>query len=256
MSDFETSSARAPRNPLAVGALALALLGGVLVLFAGPGTRSGWWSFGTGFDLLRYGAYLAIAAAVAALLALALASRWRGRGRVMAAAALLVALPAVLLPWNLRRSARQFPGIHDITTDPANPPALVELAAVREASGATNLTEYEGDSIARIQREAYPDIQPVMLAMHPDSAFAVAFQTARAMGWEVATADPAEGRIEATATTRWFGFKDDVVIRLRRASGITRLDIRSVSRVGRGDAGANAARIREYVRRLPGRVEM
>lgn len=249
-------SAAPRRNPLASAALVLALLAALLVLFAGPGTRSGWWEFGTGFTLLRYGAYLGIAAAVAALLAIALGRRWGGRGRIMAVVALALGFIAFFLPWNLRREARKYPGIHDITTDTENPPALVRLAAVREETGATNLTPYEGDSIARIQREAYPDIGPVMMAMPVDSAFALAFNTAREMGWEMAEAEPAEGRIEATATTRWFGFKDDVVIRVRPASGITRLDIRSVSRVGRGDAGANAKRIRAFIRRLPGKVEM
>lgn len=246
---------RAPRAaPLAPVALGLAVLAGLMVLLAGPGTRAGTWHFRTGFTLFKYGAYLAILAALAALVALAM--RRRGRGWGLAVLALLIALPSAFIPWQARRAARAFPPIHDVTTDMQNPPAFVKLAEVREQAGATNQTAYEGDSVAVQQRRAYPDIQPVMLAMSLDSAFTTAFQAARDMGWDIAEADPTDLRIEATATTRWFGFKDDIVIRLRSASGITRLDIRSVSRVGRGDAGANAARIRAYVARLPGRVQM
>lgn len=242
------------RNPLALAAFGTALLAGLLVLAAGPGTRAEWWHFRTGFSFFRYGAYLGLLAILLGVLGIAFSTRWAGRGRVLAGIALLVALPAVLFPWNLQRSARAYPPIHDITTDPDNPPAFVRLSEIREQDSTSNPTAYQGDSIARLQRAAYPDVQPVMLAMSVDSAFQVAFNTARSMGWDVVEAEPSEGRIEATATTRWFGFRDDVVIRVRPASGIARLDIRSLSRVGRGDAGANAARIREFVRRLPGKA--
>ena len=67
------------------------------------------------------------------------------------------------------------------------------------------------------------------------------------LGWEIVSVSENEGRIEATATTFWFGFKDDVVIRVREDSGGTRIDLRSVSRVGGGDLGANAARIRAFI---------
>jgi uncharacterized protein (DUF1499 family) len=237
---------------LAPFALGVAVLAGLLVLFAGPGTRSGWWDFRTGFAVFRYGAYLGILGTILAVAALAVR---RHHGRLaMAVAALLIALPAAFLPWQARRSARGFPAIHDITTDTQNPPAFVRLG--REPSEDGNGNAYEGEAVASQQRQAYPDLRPAMMAMTVDSAFTVAYQTARDMGWEVVEAEPGEGRIEATATTRWFGFKDDIVIRVRPASGIARIDVRSASRVGRGDAGANAARVRAYLQRLPGRVEM
>jgi uncharacterized protein (DUF1499 family) len=77
-----------------------------------------------------------------------------------------------------------------------------------------------------------------------------AVAAARAMGWEVVAADRASGRIEATDTTRFFGFKDDVVIRVQAAPGGSRVDVRSVSRVGGSDVGTNATRIRAYLARL------
>jgi uncharacterized protein (DUF1499 family) len=72
------------------------------------------------------------------------------------------------------------------------------------------------------------------------------------MRWEVVAADAAAGRIEATATTPWFGFRDDIVVRIVPADGGSRVDVRSVSRVGKGDLGVNARRIREFLGRLGG----
>jgi uncharacterized protein (DUF1499 family) len=237
---------RAPRRtPLALVALALAILALLLLFLSGPGTRFGMWHFRTGFQLLRYAAYAGIAAAVLGLIALLLT---RGRGRVIAGIALLLGALAWFLPWNLRRGAGQYPPIHDITTDTRNPPVFVAVAPLR--ADAPNPAEYEGDSIAAQQLKAYPDVRPLMMAMPVDSAFSLALRTAREMGWELVDQNRRDGRIEATATTPWFGFKDDVVIRVTSASGISRVDVRSVSRVGRGDVGANAKRIRAYLQRL------
>src|SRR5437588_404451 len=104
--------------------------------------------------------------------------------------------------------------------------------------------------LAEQQRRAYPDIVPAVLAAGPEVAFARALDAARAMGWEIVDAQPKEGRIEATATTFWFGFKDDVVVRITPLSAGSRIDVRSKSRVGRGDTGTNAQRVRAYLKRL------
>ena len=101
--------------------------------------------------------------------------------------------------------------------------------------------------IAAQQREAYPDLQPAMLDAPPAEAFERALAAVYRMRWQLVQADEPAGRIEATDTTFWFGFKDDVVIRVRPDGGGSRIDVRSLSRVGGGDAGTNAARIREYV---------
>jgi uncharacterized protein (DUF1499 family) len=88
----------------------------------------------------------------------------------------------------------------------------------------------------------------------PGAAFHVALATARDMGWAIVAADSSAGRIEATATTTWFGFKDDVVIRIEPDPKGSRVDIRSESRVGGSDVGTNAARIQAYEKRLTARV--
>jgi uncharacterized protein (DUF1499 family) len=236
-------------NPMAGVALATAMVAGLLVLLAGPGTRLGFWRFSTGFQLMRWGAYLAVPAALFSVVALVLV-RGHRRGVLPSILALGIAAGAFLVPYSFLVKARGLPPIHDISTDTRNPPPLVATLPLREQTGATNPPAYEGDSIARLQTEAYKDVQPVMLAMTPDSAYGQALRAAREMGWEIVAAERDEGRIEATAITGWWGFRDDVVIRVMPASGIARVDVRSVSRVGRSDVGANAARIRAYVRRL------
>lgn len=238
---------RVPRrmHPLALGGLALGVLALLMLFITGPGSRFGWWHFRTSFDLMKYAAYVGVAAVVVSAVGLVLS---RGGIRLVAVAGLALGALAFLLPWSWRRDARQYPGIHDITTDVQNPPAFVAIAPLR--ADASNPVEYAGDSVAQVQREAYPDIQPLMLAMPVDSAFTLAVLAAREMGWEMVDQDRRQGRIEATATTPWMGFKDDVVIRVSSASGIARVDVRSKSRVGGGDVGANARRIRQYLQRL------
>lgn len=232
-------------HPVALIGLALGVIALLMLFVTGPGARFGWWHFRTSFALMRYAAYAGVLAAVVSLIGLALS---RGRGRVIAGAALLMGALAWFLPWSWRQDARKYPRIHDITTDTRNPPVFVAVAPLRR--DAPNPVEYQGDSIAAQQLKAYPDVRPLMMAMPVDSAFSLALRTAREMGWELVDQSRADGRIEATATTPWMGFKDDVVIRVTAASGISRVDVRSKSRVGGSDVGANANRIRQYLRRL------
>ena len=142
------------------------------------------------------------------------------------------------------------PPIHDITTDTSDPPPFVDVLPLR--AGARNSAVYGGSTVAAMQHAAYPDIAPVYLALAPTAAFVKALAAANAMEWSIVAADSSAGRIEATATTRVFRFKDDVVIRIRPHDGGSRVDIRSVSRIGGGDLGKNASRIREFIVRLRG----
>lgn len=232
-------------HPVALIGLILGLIALLMLFVTGPGARFGWWHFRTSFNLMRYAAYAGVAAALLSMIGLALS---HGRGRVIAGVGLLLGALAWFLPWSWRRDAGQYPPIHDITTDVRNPPVFVAVVPLRK--DAPNPVEYQGDSIAAQQQQAYPDLRPLMMAMPVDSAFSLALRTARQMEWELVDQNRAQGRIEATATTPWMGFKDDVVIRVTAASGISRVDVRSKSRVGRGDVGANARRIRQYLERL------
>jgi len=117
---------------------------------------------------------------------------------------------------------------------------------------APNTAAYDGRDEARQQRLAYPDIETLVLHAPASQAFDRALAVAHDLGWHVIASDPTEGRIEATDTTLWFGFVDDVVIRVRESGRGSKVDIRSKSRVGRGDAGANAERIRAFLVRMRG----
>ncbi len=143
--------------------------------------------------------------------------------------------------------------IHDISTDTDDPPAFVEVAKLRGPND--NPVEYSGPETAAQQKEAYPDIQPIELVDPRSFVFNIALQVADDMGWEVVASDLDSGRIEATATTPFVGFKDDVVIRIRARSAKTIVDVRSKSRIGMGDMGVNAERIREFAERLQAAAE-
>ncbi|MBT8421518.1 MAG: DUF1499 domain-containing protein [Gammaproteobacteria bacterium] len=142
--------------------------------------------------------------------------------------------------------------IHDISTNTDDPPQFVEVAKLRGEND--NPAEYAGDETAAIQKEAYPEIQPLVLLDPRTFVFETALQVAEEMGWEIVATDIEAGRIEATATTSFVGFKDDVVIRVRARSAETIVDVRSKSRVGRGDMGVNAERVRDFLAALEARA--
>ncbi len=240
-------------TPVATIGLALALLAALTGLAAGLGYRFGWWSLGTGFALLRYAVFAAILAMAVALLGLVLARPGGGRrGLYRALAGFAIGAVVFGVPWSYLRTAQQVPPIHDITTDTENPPPFVATLPLR--ADAANPTAYGGAEVAAQQRAAYPAIQPAQAALPPDRAFEAALATVQDQGWELVAAVPAEGRIEATDTTLWWGFKDDIVIRIRPEDGGSRIDIRSKSRVGLGDFGTNAARIEAFLERLEERL--
>jgi uncharacterized protein (DUF1499 family) len=231
-----------PLTALSIAGLALVLLG-----MAGPAYRLGA-SLPTAFTLLRWGAY---AGAAAALFALAVAiyayRRKLRRDLSIAVVAAIAGATAFAIPYAWQRRAATVPPIHDITTDLENPPAFQAVVPLRAES--PNSLE-RPDTLAAQQREGYPDLAPVTLSMAPDQAFDRALAVAQDKGWEIVTADKAAGRIEGTDTTRFFGFKDDVVIRLTPWGSGTRVDMRSVSRVGRSDVGTNAQRIEDFLGEL------
>jgi uncharacterized protein (DUF1499 family) len=142
------------------------------------------------------------------------------------------------------QQARSLPPINDITTDTADPPGFAAILSLRAGSPVS--ATYAGKATADAQKLAYPDIAPVVLADAPPAAFAKALAAARAEGWTIIASDAATGRIEATATTPWFGFRDDIAVRVRPDGRGSRVDVRSVSRIGRGDLGANAKRVRAF----------
>ena len=223
-----------------------AALGSAAVVIAPLGHRIGLLPLGLAFALVAVGFLVLV---VGALLLVVAAVRRRippGRER-LAYGALAAAVIVSLFPLAALLSGGGAPPIHDITTDTENPPAFVAAVALN----APGRTEYEGEAIAEQQRAAFPDIGPVTLPTAPDAAFDRALATVEQMGWDLLDTDPVGLRIEATDRTFWFGFADDVVIRIADASdGRSRIDVRSLSRVGGGDLGANARRVREFLSAL------
>jgi uncharacterized protein (DUF1499 family) len=145
--------------------------------------------------------------------------------------------------------AGKVPPIHDISTDLQQPPQPVALLALRGEDA--NPLDYSTE-VAAAQARAYPDIQPAYLAMSKAEALKQVEQVALDMGWKVVNVDPALGLLEATDTTFWFGFVDDILVRVQAEEGRVRVDVRSVSRVGRSDIGKNAARIKDFLQQLAG----
>lgn len=224
--------------------LLLALAAAVLLLVAGPGTRADIWEFRFGFTLMRWALYGGAAAVILAIILLIIPATRRG-GAVVLLAALVIGGATAAVPYSMVQQARSVPRIHDITTDTAEPPEFVAIAPLR--ADAPNPVAYPGEETAQQQREAYPDVETLSVDAWPAIAFEHALAEAEAQGWEIVDSSESEGRIEATATTFWFGFKDDVVIRIRGNDGGSVVDVRSKSRVGLSDVGANAARIREFL---------
>jgi uncharacterized protein (DUF1499 family) len=233
-----------------IAGVALAAISFALLLLAGPAYRIELTELRTAFTVLRWAAYGGIAGALVSLAALAALRPAPGRLLVLGILGAALGAVTAFVPWRWRERARSTPPIHDISTDLERPPAFDAILPLR--ANARNPAEYGGPEIAAQQRAGYPDLGPLVLPLPPDAAFARARAAAAAMDWEIVAADSFAGRIEATATTAWFGFKDDVVVRITPVQGGSRVDVRSVSRVGRSDVGTNAARIRAYLARLAG----
>ena len=232
-------------------ALILAVIAAVMLVLGPIGWRVGWWHFRFAFlTLMPWAAYFGIAALIVAALSLLLGrSRIEWRGIAIAAAAFAAGALIAYVPWHYDQMRQTVPPIHDITTDTDNPPAFAAVVTVRTADGG-NPVAYEGSKIAEQQRQAYPDIIPLTVALARDVAFNQALNAAQRMGWTIVAADGAAGRIEASDRSRWFGFTDDIVIRVAATDAGSRIDLRSSSRLGRSDFGVNAARIRAYLSAL------
>ncbi len=230
-------------------AVSLGLVSLLALVATGPLHHFGLVGLAGAFRMLKWAVYGSLATLVLAIVAIISAARRRS-GTSAALTALVCSLIALGSIGALAWKASRVPAIHDITTDTVQPPPFLVVLPLR--AGALNPVEYGGPQVATTQHTAYPDIQPLELNLPPPRAFDRALAAARTMGWDLVASDPASGRIEATDTTFWFGFKDDVVIRVTPQPNGSRVDVRSLSRVGGGDIGANAARIRRYLKTLKG----
>jgi hypothetical protein len=228
----------------------LAITGAIALALAPVGYRMGLWPLKVSLFYLVGGAIvLGALALVVSLIAVFLTRRTSGApGFGTALAGVVLGVIVGGYPAAQLGKARSVPPIHDITTDMANPPVFVALAQTRRT--APNGLDYAGAKVADLQKQAYPDVTTLRSNLPPAELFTRAAKVTADEGWYLVESAPQDGRIEATATTRIFGFKDDVVVRVRAAEKGSELDMRSMSRIGQSDIGANAARIRDFLRKL------
>ncbi len=254
-----SSKLKLATKTLAIIALLIGVGIGLWALFASLGVWFGMWDFRRGFDMLRtannYGDMIAIGCFVATVVVFILAKR-AGMADTMrltsfALIGTLAAAAAYYIPETYRPAEGVvIPPIHDITTDTQNPPQFVDVLALRGPG--TNTVVYgtgpnmTPERLAQLQTEAYPDIQPVIINASRDEVFNRALAAVETLGWDLVAQVPEEGRIEATDTTFWFRFKDDVVIIISEGPEGAIVNARSVSRVGVSDVGKNAERLRAF----------
>ena len=221
------------------------LVGSLVGLAALPlgafGTRAGVWDFTGGFMLLAVGIVLATIVFFLGIIAAVYAN---SRGLREERRSVLTGLAISIVIQGL--TASSVPAIHNISTDVIEPPTFDKIVAIREAEEANPLA-YETEVLAAPQKAAYPYVKPLVSGDSPTDMFAKAVAVIESMGMELVSADESNGLLEATDTTFWFGFKDDVVIRIRSEGSGSVVDVRSISRVGQSDLGKNAERIGEIL---------
>ena len=228
---------------------AIAILAAAVMMAAALGYRLGLWSFRFALlTLTDYAAYAAFAGVAISLVGFgrSLPSNWVGMA--LSVVGVIVGGYSCHTIYQQWITVKSVPFIHDITTDTDNPPQFKAVVEERVAETA-NPHEYAGRELAFQQQCGYPDLGPYLTEASAEAAFDSALETANEMGWDIVEADRELGRIEATDASFWYGFKDDVVVRITLASegAGTRIDVRSLSRSGRSDVGVNASRVKSYL---------
>ncbi|MXW50564.1 MAG: DUF1499 domain-containing protein, partial [Gammaproteobacteria bacterium] len=178
------------------------------------GSRLGLWGIGTGIQFLRVGGWLAVIVALIALAAVAVAWRRRLPNDLRASAiGLVICLLAAGYVGQLQYSFATVPPIHHVSTDTEDPPPFIEVVGLRGTG--SNSLDFDAETTAPLQAEFFPWVVPLTTPAPPEATFAKALAALQGMGLEIVAEHPQQGLIEATATTFWFGFKDDVAVRVR-----------------------------------------
>ncbi|MDC8444692.1 MAG: DUF1499 domain-containing protein [Nitrosomonas sp.] len=223
----------------------LALLAGLLAVSAVAAYRLEWIGFQIAVPGLAIAALSGLLAALSGVIALFGAMRQR-KSAMPALTGMLLGL-VVALPVLLSVLAGSgVPRIHDISTDLDHPPDFNVIRSLRAATD-NPLDRKSPDNLDQLQREGYPELKSLMLNRSPEVVFEQALKLVESRGWHVVGVSTANGIIEATAITPIMAFKDDVIIRIQGTEQVTRVDMRSVSRVGISDLGVNAKRIGRFL---------
>ncbi len=219
----------------------LGLISVIFILISGPGTRFGLIPFTAGLLIIFLGFLAGLASFIISIVKLI-----SGTGFYFILPGLALGILTTGLFVSVIISASNAPAIHDITTDTKDPPQFVSILPLRKY--ALNPPEYGGGDTAGKQAAAFPDIKTIYSGIPPAEAFDRVLESVKSLKLKIADFNKEEGRIEATDTTFWFGFKDDVVIRILPHDKGSKIDIRSESRVGGGDMGTNAKRVRKLIK--------
>jgi uncharacterized protein (DUF1499 family) len=242
--------AEEPVSRLAIWARRMALFSLAAALLSIIIVRSGLLEIGPALVTFAGALACAVIAFVLALAAFIVIWKDGLRGLGLSLAAIAIGLALLAYPAYLGFKAYKLPPIHDITTDPIDPPRYEVLARIRPRNA--NSVNYEGLTVAQEQHAAYPEIEALEEDATPQAAFTAALAVITKRRWLVVDQRPPqlprrEGHIEAVARTPIMGFRDDVVVRVRPTQDGSRIDLRSSSRYGSFDFGTNAARVRALI---------
>lgn len=228
-----------------------AVIAAALLPIGALGSKFGIWHFGVGFSLLQGAVVLSVIILVGGIVGWIVATK-KGLGGDKPGLLMGCLVSALVLAFMGMqfRTATTLPQIHNITTNPEDPPQFDAVVALRGEQ--SNPLAYDAAELAPLQRAAYPTLQTLELDASPSEALSRSQAALESMGLEIVAVDPDQGLVEATETTFWFGFKDDVAVRVRPSASGSAVDVRSVSRVGRSDLGANAARIGKFLKAMGG----
>ena len=218
----------------------------LLVALPGPLYKYGVVDLGTAFTGFKFGVFAGIATLILLVLQILFKRKTVTFGSTIMA--LLLSTIAIAIPLSMLNKGKSVPPIHDISTDLVNPPEFVAIAPLR--ADAPNPVEYAGVEVATQQRAAYPELQTLHYPQSKSELVEATKQVIDHLGWQLVNIDADQGIVEATDRTMWFGFKDDVIVRISDNGSKRLVDIRSKSRVGGSDLGTNAERIHDFIEEL------
>ena len=220
----------------------------LLVALPGPLYKYGVVDLGTAFTGFKFGVFAGIATLILLVLQILFKRKTVTLGSTIMA--LLLSTIAIAIPLSMLNKGKSVPPIHDISTDLVNPPEFVAIAPLR--ADAPNPVGYAGVEVATQQRAAYPELQTLNYPQSKSELVEATKQVIDHLGWQLVNIDADQGIVEATDRTMWFGFKDDVIVRITDNGSKRLVDIRSKSRVGGSDLGKNAERIHKLIEELDG----
>lgn len=204
------------------------------------------WEMGTSFKLILFTGFVSAVLLILAI-SVGIFSFIKKRDDVVkpcVVTVLLLVIPVAGLSMQALKS-KSLPFIHHVSTDTINLPQFNAIIPLRGDD--SNPLEYDREKLAPIQQKSYPDLKSIISELSTEQAFNQAVNIVDDLGWEIVSKNSEQGIIEAVDTTLLWAFKDDVVIRIEASDTGSKIDLRSISRVGRSDLGANAERIRSFI---------